>query len=215
VRSDPPTIIAIVDGRREDPQAFEPSGEGPASCYRGAMAWLRWGSVCLTVALASCSSDDSGGDGSASGGTLMDDLPPSTNCPGGSDTGGCQEDGGASASASAGGSGSCQSAADCMVGEGCLAPFDGEIGEFVCRPGCIGMMDEDWWCADASACCDPSATCTMRGYCVPSEDDSDGSSSNGSSSGEASSDEGTAGDSDGSSAGSEGDASTGGSSGTG
>jgi len=169
------------------------------------MAWLRWGSVCLAGLLAGCTTDDGTGDATSIG-TLMDDLPPSTNCPGGTDTGACADDSG---SASAGGAGSCQSGSDCMTGEGCLAPFDGEIGEFACVPGCIGIMDDDWWCADASACCDQSATCTMRGYCVLPEAGSDGSGGSGTST-----EGGTAG-SDGTTAGSDGGTTTGGSSGTG
>jgi hypothetical protein len=61
-------------------------------------------------------------------------------------------------------------------GQACVAPFDGEIGEFACVPDCIGIMDELSWCADASACCDAGATCTPRGYCVLPDAGTSGSS---------------------------------------
>ncbi len=60
--------------------------------------------------------------------------------------------------------GDCLATDDCMGGW-CVAPFDGDIGRFVCRETCIELNDEASWCLDAAACCDPAATCSSRGYC--------------------------------------------------
>jgi hypothetical protein len=156
------------------------------------------------LVLAGCyASQDSGF--AEVGGSLMDDLPPSTNCPGTTETGACAESTGAIDESGSGGT--CQVSGDCPNGQACLAPFDGEIGEFACVPGCIGIMDEASWCADATACCDAEAICTMRGYCVLPDGGS--STSDGASTGGASS----SGSDGGASSGESGDA-TGGSSGT-
>jgi hypothetical protein len=65
----------------------------------------------------------------------------------------------------------CTVTADCLDGELCVAPFDQTAGAegkgaYECVPECVVIMDEDRWCADADACCDPEAECTDRGYCV-------------------------------------------------
>lgn len=65
------------------------------------------------------------------------------------------------------GEGECMSSEDCQSGV-CIADFlDRERGPFACVSTCIGLMDEAHWCADDAACCDPNATCSSRGYCLP------------------------------------------------
>jgi hypothetical protein len=119
--------------------------------------------VAWSLLLAACNKDDARDSG---GESCMDDLPPSTQCPGTSVTGACAEETSAVEATSAASGGSCAISDDCANGQACVAPFDGEIGDFVCVPGCIGLMDDASWCADASACCDADAICTPRGYCV-------------------------------------------------
>lgn len=85
----------------------------------------------------------------------------------------------------------CQASAECGAELFCVAPFDQTLGpngkgDFACVTECVMQMDEDRWCADVSACCDPDAECTDRGYCeVPGlgTGDSGGSGSGGSDSG--------------------------------
>lgn len=82
----------------------------------------------------------------------------------------------------------CAVSSDCADGELCVAPFDQSAGPegkgaYECVSDCVVMMDEDRWCADAAACCDPSAECTDRGYCVYPDDTTGGSEGDGSSSG--------------------------------
>lgn len=65
----------------------------------------------------------------------------------------------------------CTMTADCVDGELCVAPFDQSAGPegkgaYECVSECVAIMDEDRWCADVAACCDPLAECTDRGYCV-------------------------------------------------
>jgi len=49
----------------------------------------------------------------------------------------------------------------------CVAEFEvNGRAAYTCRDTCIELMDETVWCADATSCCDPAATCTSRGYCV-------------------------------------------------
>jgi hypothetical protein len=69
----------------------------------------------------------------------------------------------------------CLLSAHCPDGEVCVAPFDQEAGPegkgaYECVIECVELMDEDRWCADAAACCDPTAACTDRGYCVHPEE---------------------------------------------
>jgi hypothetical protein len=144
------------------------------------MRWLGLGAGLLLVAC---------GDGG--GYVYMDDDLPSENCQDTDPSACATSSGGATTSTSTsttggvdgstgGASGSCDELG-CEAGF-CVAPFDGEIGEFACVPDCIGIMDEALWCADASACCDAAAVCTDRGYCVPAG--SGGSESGGSDGGE-------------------------------
>jgi len=65
---------------------------------------------------------------------------------------------------------SCFDSDDCTSGTSCVAPYQaGEVGEFTCTDQCLPMLDENAWCFDASACCEPSAVC-RRGLCVPPEE---------------------------------------------
>lgn len=82
----------------------------------------------------------------------------------------------------------CDVSGDCAPGELCVAPFDPELGPEgkgpnECVTECVVLMDELRWCLDATACCDPEAECTDRGYCeLPGEstgDDGSSSSSDG------------------------------------
>lgn len=86
----------------------------------------------------------------------------------------------------------CTLSSECLDGEVCVAPFDQEAGPEgkganECVSECVVIMDEDRWCADAAACCDPTAECTDRGYCVVPGDtggsESSGSASSGSTGG--------------------------------
>lgn len=82
----------------------------------------------------------------------------------------------------------CTASAQCGDGEVCVAPFDQSAGPegkgaYACVVECVVIMDEDRWCADAAACCDPLAECTDRGYCVLPGETTDGGSSDGGSSG--------------------------------
>jgi hypothetical protein len=83
----------------------------------------------------------------------------------------------------------CTVSADCLDGEPyCVAPFDQSAGPegkgaYECVSECVVLMDEDRWCADAAACCDPQAECTDRGYCVYPEEPTGGSEGSGSSDG--------------------------------
>lgn len=147
--------------------------------------------------------DDSAGAGDY--GYMPDQLPSGEECEtsGGATDGCAASDTGPPSDGSVGSP--CESTEDCHVGLACSAPFDGDRGDFACVDACIDIMDEARWCADASACCDPEATCTMRGYCVLSDDststsgDTSGSSTSGASGTEASGGIGsTTSDSDGS-----------------
>ncbi len=93
--------------------------------------------------------------------------------------------------------GPCFNTRDCAGGNACVAPYDsGDIGDFTCTSQCIELQDDAAWCLDASACCDPNASC-RRGLCVAGPEQQD-ESGTGSSSG----DSGSTGGSDSSSGGS-------------
>jgi hypothetical protein len=63
----------------------------------------------------------------------------------------------------------------------CVAPYaDNERGAFACVEACVGPDEAASWCFDASACCDPDAVCTSRGYCVGPDDGTSGADSSGS-----------------------------------
>ena len=82
----------------------------------------------------------------------------------------------------------CTMTAECVDGELCVAPFDQSAGPegkgaYECVSDCVVLMDEDRWCADAAACCDPLAECTDRGYCAYPDGASSGTEGSGSSGG--------------------------------
>jgi hypothetical protein len=67
----------------------------------------------------------------------------------------------------------------------CVAPYaDNERGAFACVEACVGPNEAASWCFDASACCDPEAVCTSRGYCVGPDDGTSGSGADSSGSGD-------------------------------
>jgi hypothetical protein len=75
----------------------------------------------------------------------------------------------------------CAMSSDCGDASFCVAPFDQSLGPegkgaYACVVECVPLVDEDLWCADATACCDPNAVCTDRGYCeLPESTGTDGS----------------------------------------
>lgn len=82
----------------------------------------------------------------------------------------------------------CTMTAECEGGELCVAPFDQSAGPegkgaYECVSECVALMDEDRWCADVAACCDPLAECTDRGYCVYPDGSTGGTEGSGTSGG--------------------------------
>lgn len=76
----------------------------------------------------------------------------------------------------------CQSSDDCLGNDVCVAPWDADTqthGAAECSFACIPSLDDTQWCADAAACCDPDASCTARGYCVPPQEPGGADSSTG------------------------------------
>ena len=129
-------------------------------------------------------------------GDLSDEMPedlPAGSCED-TDTDACASSSGTSgAGASSGGSSSttapvvddCEATGSCLGGDACVAEWDAQAesrGPFVCRFACVPLLDEASWCLDDAACCDASAQCTARGYCIVPEsaDDESGSSTGGS-----------------------------------
>ncbi len=128
-------------------------------------------------------------------GSLTDEMPedlPAPSCED-TDTDACASSSGATGpESSTGGSSSttapvvdgCEATDSCLGEDACVADWDAEAesrGPFVCRFACVPLLDEASWCIDDGSCCDPSAQCTARGYCIipePAGDDS-GSSSGG------------------------------------
>lgn len=87
------------------------------------------------------------------------------------------EEVGGTTAASGGNNDQCHGTADCDAAMFCVAPYaDNDRGDFACVGECLGPMDEDSWCYDAAACCDPTAVCTIRGYCESASADSSTSS---------------------------------------
>ena len=77
----------------------------------------------------------------------------------------------------------CDGSEACLGGDACVAAWDPEAearGPFQCQFACIPLLDEATWCSDDASCCDATAVCTERGYCVLEESES-GSSGGGSS----------------------------------
>lgn len=107
--------------------------------------------------------------GGADIGYMPDEVPSGERCDTGDGSGtsaeACETTGGTVPEGAVGSP--CDGSVECNAGLVCAAPFDrGERGVYACVGACIGLMDEARWCADASACCDPDALCTTRGYCI-------------------------------------------------
>jgi hypothetical protein len=144
----------------------------------GVVAWLGLGA-------AACGDDlpddpPSGGMSSSSGLTGTLTLDPSSTSTGDAPT---SSEGSTSTSgpSTVGIPDECTQSDHCLDGEVCVAPFDQTAGPegkgaYACVSECVAIMDEDRWCADAAACCDPTAECTDRGYCVAADGGSTGGS---------------------------------------
>jgi hypothetical protein len=113
------------------------------------------------AALLACGDD---GSGAAEGETgYIDEDIPAGNC-GETDNEPCES------SDDSGGSGvHCDETTDCFDGMICAAQFDGDIGAFECLYSCVDDRDESRWCIDDASCCNPDASCSERGYCIPPE----------------------------------------------
>jgi hypothetical protein len=151
------------------------------------------------VATAACGDDLPTNEGSSSSGLLLttssttDDSTSTTGAiaPASSDEGASTTGSSTTGPSTVGIPDECTLSSDCPDGELCVAPFDQSAGPegkgaTECVTVCVMLMDEDRWCADAAACCDPLHVCTDRGYCVDPEQStgsSDGSGSSGGSSG--------------------------------
>lgn len=134
--------------------------------------WLLLPALAVTILVAG----GCGNDAASDVGYFDDDDFPG-NCAGtGAATTGCDTDGTGSEVMATSTTGTpqtgCQQSGDCDGGY-CLAPYDPEtteVGAFDCSFTCIPLMDEFSWCSDDTACCDPDAVCTERGYCLLPED---------------------------------------------
>lgn len=77
----------------------------------------------------------------------------------------------------------CDGSETCLGEDACVAIWDAQAesrGPFQCQFACIPLLDEATWCSDDASCCDPSAVCTERGYCVLEESDAGSSGGEGS-----------------------------------
>ncbi len=123
------------------------------------------------------------------GKALTDEMPedlPAGSCED-TDTDACASSSGTAAGGATSGGGSTGTAAvegcdaeACLGGDACVAEWDAVAqsrGPFVCRFACVPLVDDTAWCHDDAACCDASARCTERGYCVLPESDGAGSGS--------------------------------------
>ncbi len=63
----------------------------------------------------------------------------------------------------------CRSSDDCPGSAVCVAPYGDARGYYVCQALCVPLQDDTQWCADDAACCDSSARCSARGYCLQSD----------------------------------------------
>jgi len=123
------------------------------------------------VVLSACGVDS---DGAAEGETgFIDEDIPAGNC-GETDNAPCESSEGGGVPDPP-----CDASNDCWGGMICAAVFDGDIGSFVCRPSCIEDSDESQWCIDDAGCCNPDATCSDRGYCMPAGDTTGGDTTSG------------------------------------
>lgn len=112
-------------------------------------------SLCVLLLLTGCMAADN----LSADDYMEEDFPPWT-CDTEGTTTGCDSTGDLTAP-------QCEGAQDCP-GEVCAASFNGDIGPFECQSQCIDAMDDNRWCLDSDACCDPTAVCD-RGYCVPTD----------------------------------------------
>ena len=101
-----------------------------------------------------CTSDGSSGGGFTT--APLDDTSAESSSGGTTGTGTPQDE--------------CRMSSECGRDSFCVAPFDQTLGPegkgpYACVSECVPLVDEDLWCADATACCDPNAVCTDRGYC--------------------------------------------------
>ncbi|MCR9165603.1 MAG: hypothetical protein ACE37F_00325 [Nannocystaceae bacterium] len=127
--------------------------------------------VIAGLLVVGCASDDSFTD------EMPDDLPAGQSDTDATSTGpattGSSTSGADESSSTTGDLPECQSSADCLGNDVCVAPWDADTqthGEPECSFSCIPALDDTQWCADAEACCDSEATCTARGYCVLPQD---------------------------------------------
>jgi hypothetical protein len=127
-----------------------------------------WGLALSSSSVSCFEAEDSAG---ADYGYMDDDIPSGERCATGTSGGEgstqpCETSSTGDPDPGAAGS-PCDGSLDCNDDLVCAAFFDrGERGVYACVEACIGVMDEARWCADASACCDPDAVCTARGYCI-------------------------------------------------
>ncbi|MGH1344026.1 MAG: hypothetical protein ACRBN8_20880 [Nannocystales bacterium] len=102
-------------------------------------------------------------------------------CVSSSGSGGAGGSTGGQSSATAPAADDCEASQTCLGEDSCVADWDAEAGSrgpYTCRFACVALLDEASWCRDDAACCDASARCTARGYCVLSDStNSDGASS--------------------------------------
>jgi hypothetical protein len=152
----------------------------------------------LSLVTAACGDDLPTNEGSSSSGPWITSTSTSTTDASASTTAEAAptstDDGASTTGTSTGGPSTvgipdeCTLSSDCPDGELCVAPFDQSAGPegkgaTECVTECVVIMDEDRWCADRAACCDPLAECTDRGYCVYPEESTGSSDVSGSSGG--------------------------------
>lgn len=134
--------------------------------------------------------DGESGDSPLAGpGELSDEMPedlPAGECRAGeTDADDCEtgssstgDSGSTSGQAGAAEDPGCATTEDCAGAGACAADWEeGTRTSFSCRFACIPTLNENAWCSDDASCCDTSAVCTGRGYCVVPEPDEDSSGS--------------------------------------
>jgi hypothetical protein len=136
----------------------------------------------LELSGCDCNSNTNLDEGSSSSSTAADETSSTglastqtTSTSAGSSTSNAGDEVGGTTAASGGNDDQCHGTADCDEAF-CVAPYaDNDRGPFACVSECLGPMDEDSWCFDAASCCDPTAVCTIRGYCEAASADSSSS----------------------------------------
>ena len=145
---------------------------------------MTWRSAVVVAAMAIAACSDPGRTEAQSSVGWMDDDDFPGNCRGtGTDTDPCDTDGTGESPSTSTGNGEidpdadrCRTSDECNGGF-CAAPFEpaaetnlpGTRGPLACTFTCVPTRDDSLWCGDDAACCDPAATCTLRGYCVLDE----------------------------------------------